>query len=83
MVGSPVPIGGDLTNSIVGLTPAVGDSISLYTPATAQWASPISAYTSGKGGNSWSSNLQIAPAQGFLYYNPGAAKTWVSNFTVQ
>jgi len=83
MVGSPVPIGGDLTNSIVGLAPVNGDSISTFNSASAQWNSPISVFTVGKGGGAWSANLQIAPAQGFLYYNPGAAKTLVSAFTVQ
>jgi len=84
LVGSPVPIGGDLTNSVVGLTPHNGDTISTFNSATAQWASPSSAFTVGKSGvGTWTANLQIGPGQGFLYYNPGAANTWVSSFTVQ
>jgi len=82
LLGSPVPIGGDLTNSIIGLVPHVGDQIALYTSSVGQWGS-VSAYTSGKSGASWAPNIQIGPGVGFLYYNSGAQITWTSNFTVQ
>jgi hypothetical protein len=84
IVGSPVPIGGDLTNSIVGLTPHTGDSIQLFSSATAQWVAPVSSYSVNKSGvGIWSQNLQIAPGTGFLYYNGSAANAWTCNFTVQ
>jgi hypothetical protein len=83
MVGSPVPIGGNLTNSIVGLTARNGDSITTY-DTVASWGNP-SAFTVGKSGvGVWTANLQIGVGQGFLYKNGStAANTWTANFTVQ
>jgi hypothetical protein len=87
MVGSPVPIGGDVTNSttVVGLVPNNGDTISTFNSgindynAVTKW----SAITK-KWSVSATSTLGIAPGQAFLYYNNGAANNaWVSNFTVQ
>jgi hypothetical protein len=84
MGGSPVPIGGDLTNAIVGLVPHSGDVLQIFNSANAQWASPSSSYSVNKSGvGNWSANLQIAPGQGFLYHNSSTSpNTWISNFTV-
>jgi len=86
-VGSPIPIGGDVTNSTtaVGLTPNNGDTIATFNSAlnnynaVTKWAS-----TTKKWSVSATSTGGIAPGQGFLYYNNGAnPNNWVSNFTVQ
>jgi archaellum component FlaG (FlaF/FlaG flagellin family) len=85
--GSPIPIGGDVTNSTtaVGLTPANGDTIATFNSAISDWNSVTKwASTTKKWSSSTTSAGGIAPGQGFLYYNNGAAaNNWVSNFTVQ
>jgi hypothetical protein len=84
LVGSPIPIGGDLTNSIVGLTAHNGDTLSTFNSTTAQWASPTAGFAVGKSGvGVWSPMLQIAPGAGFLYRNANPVNTWTCNFTVQ
>jgi hypothetical protein len=87
MVGSPVPIGGDVTNSttVVGLVPGNGDTISTFNGAIADYNAVTKWSTITK---KWSvsatSTGGIAPGQGFLYLNNAAtANNWVSNFTVQ
>jgi archaellum component FlaG (FlaF/FlaG flagellin family) len=85
LVGSPIPIGGNITNSttVVGLVPANGDSVATFSSALNDW-NPSSGWVnlSKKWGSSASST--IAVGQGFLYFNNSAsANNWVSNFTVQ
>jgi hypothetical protein len=87
MAGSPVPIGGDLTNSttVVGLVPASGDTMATFNSATSDWngSSKWSTLTH-KWGTGATYTGGVAPGQGFLYYNNGAAaNVWTSNFTVQ
>jgi hypothetical protein len=85
MVGSPIPIGGDITNSttVVGLTPANGDTVSTFNSAVNDW-NPVSKWSSGPKKWSVTASSSIGVGQGFLYYNNGAAvNNWVSNFTVQ
>ena len=82
MVGSPVPIGGSITNSTlaVGLVPSSSDTLATFSSTANDWVNPASWSTR----TGWSQDLQIAPGQGFLYYNnSSAANTWTSNFTVQ
>jgi hypothetical protein len=85
LVGSPVPIGGDITNSTtaVGLVPGNGDTVSTFNGAVADYnASSKWSGISHKWAASASST--IAPGQAFLYYNNQATvNTWTSNFTVQ
>ena len=82
MVGSPVPIGGDITNSTtyVGLVPGASDSVATWNGAVNDWNSPV--VWSGRT-SAWVGSMNIAPGQGFFYYNANAANAWVSNFTVQ
>jgi len=84
MVGSPVPIGGDVTNSttVVGLVPGAGDSVNTFNSPIADWNTAMTWSTRTA---AWTGTpLSIAPGQGFLYFNGGAAaNNWVSNFTVQ
>jgi len=83
MVGSPVPIGGDLTNSTtyVGLAPAGGDLVQTFNnnPAVNDWNTAVS--WSGRS-STWGGPMPVAPGQGFLYYST-TANAWTSNFTVQ
>jgi hypothetical protein len=85
LVGSPVPIGGNITNSTtaVGLVPANGDTVATFSSALNNWnASSSWVQLSKKWGSTASSTID--PGQGFLYFNNGAsANNWVSNFTVQ
>jgi len=84
LLGAPVPIGGDITNSttVVGLAPHNGDYIETFNSGSGQWSSPSTYSTLSK---KWSPTTTINPAQGFLYFNnsSSAATVWVSNFTVQ
>jgi hypothetical protein len=82
--GSPVPIGGNITNSTtaVGLVPTFNDAVYTFNPATGNYNSPALWKTLPS--KQWSPAITINPAQGFLYKNSGgSANTWVSNFTVQ
>ena len=84
LVGSPVPIGGDITNSttVVGLLPAANDGVQTFNSAANDWNASSKWSAIGK---KWSATASstIGAGQGFLYYRAGAATTWVSNFTVQ
>jgi hypothetical protein len=84
LLGSPIPIGGDITNSTtaVGLVPSNGDQLYTFNPATVNWNAPSKFSTLN---HKWTVDYQIAPGQGFFYFNnsPTTANTWVSNFTVQ
>jgi hypothetical protein len=85
LVGSPIPIGGNITNSttVVGLVPSNGDSVSTFNGAINDYNPPSTwVQLSKKWGNTASSTIGVG--QGFLYNNNGAsANNWVSNFTVQ
>jgi archaellum component FlaG (FlaF/FlaG flagellin family) len=85
LVGSPIPIGGDVTNSttVAGLVPSNGDTIATFNSALNDWNTTTKwVQATHKWGVSASST--IAVGQGFLYSNNGAtANNWVSNFTVQ
>lgn len=81
-VGSPVPLGGNITNSLdkVGMVPADGDFVQTWNSSANDW-SQATTYFAGSG---WDpAATQIAPAQGFFYYRSSTAYTWQSNFTVQ
>jgi hypothetical protein len=82
MVGSPVPIGGDITNSttVVGLAPGGADGVQTWNPTANDWATLV---TWGTRSSKWTGPMPVAAAQGFFYYNANAANTWSSNFTVQ
>lgn len=85
LVGSPVPIGGNITNStsVVGLVPANGDTVATFNSALNNW-NPSASYVALT--KKWSSTASstIGAGQGFLYFNAGgSANNWVSNFTVQ
>jgi len=84
LVGSPIPIGGNITNSttVVGLVPSNGDTVATFNSAANDWNASSSWVQLGK---KWSSTASstIDVGQGFLYYNAGgSANNWVSNFTV-
>ncbi len=84
LVGSPIPIGGNITNStsVVGLVPANGDSVATFNGAVNNWNAAASYVgLSKKWGTTASSTIGVG--QGFLYFNASAtANNWVSNFTV-
>jgi len=85
MVGSPVPIGGDVTNSttVLGLVPSNGDSVATFNGALADWNGATKWNNATK---KWSAaaSSTVGVGEGFLYYNNSAnVNNWVSNFTVQ
>jgi len=83
LVGSPVPIGGDVTNATtaVGLVPSASDTIATFNSGANNWNNSVSWSAKSK---TWSGAMPVAAGEGFLYYNNGAAaNAWVSNFTVQ
>jgi hypothetical protein len=84
LVGSPIPIGGDVTNSTtaVGLVPSNGDTAATFNSAANDW-NGVTKWSGATKKWSASPSSTIAVGQGFLYYNNGAAvNNWVSNFTV-
>jgi hypothetical protein len=85
LVGSPIPIGGNITNSttVVGLVPSNGDVVQTFNSAINDWNAAASwVQLSKKWGNTASSTIGVG--QGFLYSNNGGSvNNWVSNFTVQ
>jgi hypothetical protein len=85
LVGAPIPIGGNITNSttVVGLVPANGDSVATFNSAINNWNTAASwVNLSKKWGATASSTINVG--QAFLYFNNGAsANVWTSNFTVQ
>lgn len=87
MLGSPVPIGGDVTNSttVVGLAPANGDTLATFNSPISDWRAVTKwSGITHKWSTSATSTAGIAPGQGFLYFNNGSTvNNWVSNFTVQ
>jgi hypothetical protein len=85
LTGSPVPIGGDVTNSttVVGLVPSNGDTVTTFNSALNDW-NPITKWIQATKKWGVSASSTVGVGQGFLYYNNGAsANNWVSNFTVQ
>jgi hypothetical protein len=84
-LGSPVPIGGDMTNSIIGIAPASGDIVELFNPDINNYdAGSKYSIISKTWGLVGGKRLQIAPAQAFVYINNGGTpNVWTANFTVQ
>ena len=82
LMGSPVPLGGDVTNltTYLGLAAGNGDIIQTFNTSSIQW-SGSSSYSTRT--SKWNNALTINPGQGFMYHSVTATKTWVSNFTVQ
>src|ERR1035437_2126710 len=83
LAGSPVPLGGDVSdlNTKLGLVPSAGDTVATFNGAANDWNAAV---TWSAKSSTWTAPLAIAPGVGFLYLNNGAsANTWVSNFTVQ
>lgn len=80
-IGSPVPIGGNITNSLdrVGMVPTDGDYVQLFSGPANDWTTTVTYYD----GYGWDPlATEIAPAQGFFYYRTGSTYSWTSNFTV-
>jgi len=84
LLGSPVPIGGSISNAttVVGMSPNNGDLIYTYDPVGIKWNSGSKYSTLTK---KWSIDYTINPGQGFFYANSSASTplNWTSNFTVQ
>ncbi len=80
--GSPVPIGGSISNSTVnvGLVPNASDTLATWNSGISDW-NAVATWAARGGG--WDTDVQIAPGEGFIYYNAGADNLWTSNFTVQ
>jgi hypothetical protein len=87
MIGSPVPIGGGLTNSttVTGLVPNANDLVEVFNGAAPGGGSWSAQSTWNSVTKKWSADYQIPPGQGFYYKNGSATATltWTSNFTVQ
>jgi len=83
MLGAPAPIGGLMTNALIGLTPLNGDAVTLYNTASG-WGSPATFSVGKSGVGAWSTLLTVDVGAGFLYKNGATTnRTWVANFTVQ
>jgi hypothetical protein len=83
MAGSPVPLGGGVTNlnTTLGLVPSASDTVATWNGTLNDWNAPATWLS--RSGNWDNPAYAINPGQGFLYYNNGSANTWASNFTVQ
>jgi hypothetical protein len=81
-VASSAPVGGSVTNAIVGIVPNDGDTIFPWDVAAFDFAAVQPTYSIAT--HSWShTEVQIAPGIGFVYINNGADQRWVRTFTVQ
>jgi hypothetical protein len=82
-IGSSVPLGGSVTNAIVGILPQDGDSIFTWNCGLQDLDTIIASYSSFL--HAWdNSNIQVPPGIGFFYLGAGANQTaWVRSFTVQ
>lgn len=79
-LGSPFPLGGSFTNSIIGLPAQNGDNIFTWDVAAFDFAG----IQPTKQPTGWdNTQVTIAPGIGFFYINNGSDLTWTGNFTVQ
>jgi hypothetical protein len=83
MIGSPVPIGGSISNVLAQMPPADNSIAMLWDPNANGGAGDfisLSTYTVGVG---WDVDTQYSVADGVLYVHGGPDTTWFRNFTVQ
>lgn len=85
LASQPVPLGGTAAtlNTQLGLVPGPSDTITTFDGVAIDWVKPPAAWSAKS--SSWTgTTINLAVAQGFLYFNnAGTANTWTSNFTVQ
>lgn len=87
VLGSLFPLGGNVTNSTIGIPPQAGDTILAWDPhggisLGGEFGNDVESY----GGGVWTpGTLQLAPGIGFLYIGAGGNATYpfVGSFTVQ
>jgi len=82
MIASSVPIGGSLTNAVVGINSADGDQVYTWDVAVQDLGSSVATYSSFA--HAWDNpNIAINPGIGFFYLGTGPTQNpWVRNFTV-
>jgi len=87
-LGSPVPLGGNFTNSVYNLTLQDGDTIATWNLGLQDLDPNLLTYSIAS--HSWSGsgppflNVNIAPGIGFFYVSGGGTNvTWDANFSVQ
>jgi hypothetical protein len=78
-IGSPVPIGGNVSVVLTGLPAGDNDTAFKWNP-TAQDFTELSSYNATSG--QWVPAVNFDVADGILYFRSGAATSWVRNFTV-
>lgn len=79
-LGSPVPIGGSITNIMAGYPAADGDTIFPWSVANQDLDGTTSTYLVGPG---WTPEINIAVGDGFFLSRVDGPVNWVRNFTVQ
>jgi len=81
-LGAAVPIGGAITNSIIGMTPGQGDQIFAWNVGLYDFDPTAIVYNSVT--QLWSNgNFTNAPGVGYIYINNNNDFAWSVNFTVQ
>lgn len=82
--GSPIPFSGNLNDYLTGATNTVNLGGILPNKSQVQvWDVPSQGYiTATRGNNTWNTNLNIAPGQGF-FINSKVATNWVQTLSVQ
>jgi hypothetical protein len=78
--GSQVPIGGNITNIMVGYPAEDGDSVFRWNVGIQDLDPTVSTYVVGSG---WTPEVNIEAGDGFFISRVAGPVSWVRNFTVQ
>lgn len=79
-VGSQVPVGGSITNVMVGYPAEDGDSVFRWNIGLQDLDPTVSTYVVGTG---WVPDVSIGVGDGFFISRVAGSVNWVRNFTVQ
>ena len=80
-IGSPVPIGGNITNVLAGYVPSDNDILQIWNVPAQDLDATVPTYVAATG--LWVPSVNFAVAEGFFLVRASAGVNWVRNFTVQ
>ena len=80
-VGSVIPLGVSLTNTLAGYAATDQDTLGLWKVSVQDFDPTTPTYFTAT--QTWIPDVNIAPGDGFFIIRSGAATTWVRSFTVQ
>jgi hypothetical protein len=80
-IGSPVPIGGNITNVLSGYVPSDNDIVQLWNVGLQDLDPVVPTYVQSSG--KWVPEVSFNVADGFFLVRANPGVNWVRNFTVQ